>query len=160
MDRQVFANHAGVTPMLWVLTGLATLETFAVHLFVALKWPWIGWPLTMLSAASVAWLVSWIRSWRRLPHTLADGVLTLHMGSLRQLAIRLCDIRLVSATVNDTIVKARTCRNLVPVAYPNRVIFLRTPLVGKRQVDAIAIRLDDPAAFDAALRYAAIEVVG
>lgn len=155
MARQVFANHAGVTPMLSVLAGLACLEMFAVHLFVALKWPWIGWPLTILSAASVLWLIGWIRSWKCLPHELRADGLVLHMGSLRHVVVPLERISFISATVSYAIIKARSCRNLVPVAYPNRVIHLREPMAGRKPVDAIA---DDPAAFDDAMRRAAVDV--
>jgi hypothetical protein len=42
-------------------------------------------------------------------------------------------------------------RNLVPLAYPNRMLVLSPPLADRRPVHAVMIRLDDPAAFDAVL---------
>lgn len=153
-----FANHRGVVPMLWAFFGIATLEMVVVHLFVALKWPWIGWPLTIASALSIIWLVGWIRSWPRLPHRLQDGVLTLHMGSLRHYAVPLDRIARVLTQVTQDGVKAKRTANLVPIAFPNRIVELTEPFPGRRSITRLAIRPDDPAAFDAAMRAAGVPV--
>jgi len=126
----------------------------AVHLFVALKWPWIGWPLTIVSLLSIGWLIGWIRSWSRLPHRLEQDLLVLNMGSLRHMQVALGQIARVRATPSLEELKAMKARNLVPLAHPNRIIELREPIDGRR---VIAIRLDDPVAFDAALRSRGIE---
>lgn len=156
MARVTFANDRGVTPMLWVFSALAVIEMIVMHLFVALKWPWIGWPLTALSALSVGWLVLWIRSWRRLPHELEDDVLTLHMGSLRSVRLPLSHIAAVTPSMAD--LRAPGTRNLVPIAYPNRMIVLAAPSAGRRPAGRYAVRIDDAAAFDAALAAAGVSV--
>ena len=138
--------------MLWAFFSLAVIEAVAVHVFVALRWPWVGWPLTILSVATVLWLVRWIVSWKRLPHTLRDGVLTLNMGRLRTIAVPLDAIRVITP-VDGQRLKARGTTSLVPIAYPNRIVELRHP-IGKRATMRIAIRPDDPAAFDAAMARA------
>ena len=151
MDEQIFENHRGVTPMLWVFTSIACMELLGVHLFLTLTWPWLAWPMSVLTGTSIIWLVSWIRSWKRLPHRLADGVLTLHMGSLRRVSVPLGQIASIDCSVNDALLKQPGVLRLVPIAYPNRIITLTTPLDDRRKTSRIAIRLDDPAAFDATM---------
>ena len=153
-----FANYRGVVPMLWVFCALAATELVVVHIFVALKWPMIAWPLTAISAASIMWVVAWIISWKRLPHRLDGGILTLHMGRLRKVEIPVVDIRTVTP-VDSARLKAPDTRNLVPLAYPNRLIELGRPL-GPRRWKRIAVRVDDPEAFDAAIFRACPRVEG
>lgn len=153
-----FPNHRGVVPMLAVFAGLACLELVAVHLFLAIQWPRLAWLLSALSAAAILWLLWWIRSWKRLPHRLASGKLTVHMGSLRHLCVAVEDIRSIRTAVNDSVIKVQSCRNLVPIAYPNRLIELNAPMQDRRATEKIAIRVDDPAAFDRAMQRAGIMV--
>lgn len=153
-----FANHRGVVALLWVFFGLASLEMLAMHLFVSLKWPAAAWPLTGATLLSIVWLVRWIRSWPRLPHELRGGVLTLHMGSLRHYAVPVATIAGVRTTVSNAVLKAPGTVNLVPIAYPNRIVDLTEPLPGRRAVSHIAVRLDDPAAFDVAMTGLGIAV--
>ncbi|WP_295637106.1 hypothetical protein [Novosphingobium sp.] len=153
-----FDNHRGVVPMLGVFAGLATIELLVVHLMAATHWPRLAWPLTALNLASVVWLVQWITSWKRLPHRLCDGVLRLNMGSMRHIDLRLAEIAAIRAVSDGAEIKARTTRNLVPVAWPNRIIDLKSALPGRKQVRRIAIRLDDPLEFDRALRDQGISV--
>jgi len=151
MSATTFANHRGVVPMLWVFAGLAVLEMLAVHLFVALKWPAIGWPLTILSGLSIVWLVGWIRSWSRLPHELLPDRLRLHMGSLRSVDVPLAQIAAIEVAPSLDRIREVKARKLVPLAHPNRLILLTASLPGRRTVNAVAILVDDPAAFDQAL---------
>lgn len=153
-----FANHRGVAPLLWAFFALACMEMLAMHLFVALKWPGVAWPLTAVTALSIVWLVRWIGSWPRLPHELRGDVLTLHMGSLRHYAVPVASIAGVRTAVSNDVLKAPGTVSLVPVAFPNRIVDLTAPLPGRRRVQHIAIRLDDPAAFDAAMAGLGIAV--
>lgn len=146
-----FANHRGVVPMLWAFFGIAVCEMLTVHLFLVLKWPMLAWPLTAVSALPLVWLVSWIRSWTRLPHQLADSDLRLHMGSLRCVVVPVAQIAQVIRQVDAARLAQPGTRKLVVLAYPNRIVALRNALPGRRETKALAIRLDDPAAFDAAL---------
>lgn len=137
--------------MLWVFAGLAVLELLAVHLFVSLKWPMVGWPLTVISALSIIWLIAWIRTWSRFPHELLPDRLRLHMGSLRTLDVPLAQIAAIEVSPSLDRIREVRARNLVPLAHPNRLIHLSTSLPDRRSTKAIAIRVDDPAAFDKAL---------
>ena len=144
-----FANHRGVVPMLWAFFSLALLEIGAVHLFVTLRWPLAGWPLTAISGAAMIWIVIWIASWKRLPHRLDVNRLTLHMGRLRKIEVPLDAIRAITP-VNPDRLKSRETRNLVPLACPNRLIELSRP-VGKRASMCLAIRVDEAERFDIAM---------
>lgn len=153
-----FANHRGVVPMLWALSSLACMEMLATHLLVSLKWPAAAWPLTALTALSIVWLVRWIRSWPRLPHELRGDLLTLHMGSLRHYAVPIGQIAGVRSAISNDVLKVPGMANLVPIAFPNRIVDLTEPLAGRRAVRHIAIRLDEPAAFDRAMAGRGIAV--
>lgn len=152
-----FANHRGVVPMLWVFSGLACIELVSVHFLLVHVWPRAAWPISLLTALSVLWLIGWIRSWARLPHELGDGALRLHCGSLRSVVIPLAQIALVRGLKQGDLAKNGLC-NLVPIAHPNRLIELIAPLAGRKAAWRVAIRLDDPMAFDAALRDAGVAV--
>ena len=162
MDRDppiaTFANHHGVVPMLWVFAALALIELLAVHLVVSLKWPAVAWPLSAATALSVTWLVGWILSWRRLPHALHGDRLSLHEGSLRRVELPLAAIEAVHADLAGDLLKRRDTLNLVPIAYPNRIVELHEPLPGRRRTRCVAIRVDDPQSFDEAMRNAGIAV--
>ena len=162
MDRDpavaTFANHRGVVPMLWVFAGLALIELLAVHLVVSLRWPVAAWPLSAVTALSVVWLVRWIVSWRRLPHALHADRLLLNKGSLRRVELPLAEIAAVHADLTGDLLKRRDSLNLVPIAYPNRIVELREPLSGRRRARRVAIRVDDPQSFDEAMRNAGIAV--
>jgi hypothetical protein len=153
-----FANHRGVVPMLWVFVTLACMELLAVHLFVAVKWPALAWPLSAVTLLSIIWLVRWLLSWKHRPHELDASRLRLHMGSLLHVDVPLDAIGCIRAGISADLLKARTTRNLVPIAYPNRLIELRTPLPDRRATRHIAIRIDDPAAFDARMAAAGVVI--
>jgi len=153
-----FANHRGVVPMLWAFACLAACELLAVHLFVSLKWPSIAWVLTGATFLSIIWLVSWIRSWRKLPYRLEADRLVLPMGSLRTIEVPLSMIDTISTQVDRERIKAKGSANLVPLAFPNRIVELSEPLPGRKKTVRVAIRPDDPAAFDAAMQAAGIPV--
>jgi hypothetical protein len=74
------------------------------------------------------------------------------MGSLRHIDVPLAGIAAIRAVGDGAEVKARSTRNLVPVAWPNRIVDLASTLPGRSEISRIAIRLDDPLTFDRAMR--------
>ncbi|MBD3728108.1 MAG: hypothetical protein IE933_00195 [Sphingomonadales bacterium] len=136
--------------------ALSLVELFAVHFFIALRWPMIGWPLTILSAAAAVWMVFWIRSFRRLPHGLDRDGLTLRLGLLKGTRVDLAQIARVSRGWEQGAVKARDAINLAAISYPNRCIELAGPI--RRGKSRIFIRLDEPEGFDSAMLEAGIPV--
>lgn len=109
-----------------MLLGLAVAETIVLHNLVTAIWGW--WPavvLATLDLALVATLAALLRSFRRLPVILAGDRLIVRAGFL----------------------------NLALATWPNVVIDLCRLIAGRRgcPIVAVALRLDDPAAFHAAI---------
>jgi hypothetical protein len=157
--QQAFPYHRTMAPLLWAFVALAVGEALLVHLFVALRWPTIGWPLLALSTASIVWLVRWILSFRRYPHVLCEHELQLRIGSLRHLAVPVSSIDSVCTSWPSGDHRGKGAINLVPVAYPNRMLRLNSAIRTRRGLcDRIALRVDDPASFDAAMAALGIAV--
>lgn len=154
--EQAFAYHRGMAPIMWVFLSLALIELGVVHLLVALRWPAIGWPLSILSAIGVVWIVLLIRSFARYPHRIEGDTLVLHLGNMRRIALALADISAVEASWESGGDKAADALKLSGIAYPNRCLLLAKDLPrGKRRV---FVRLDDPQAFDATLAERGVPV--
>ena len=146
--------------MLWVLAALATIEMLVVHLFVSLKWPATAWVLTLVTALSILWLQRFITSFKRCPHTLEGDTLRLRFGSLRTIDVPLGQIWRVRRHWEIGAERAVGTANLVPIAFPNRLIDIEPPLAGKRRpLSLVAIKLDEPEAFDAALASRGVSIV-
>jgi len=138
--------------MVWALAALAVGEMLVVHLFLTLRWPAVGWTLFGLSAASVIWLVLWIRSFRHFPHTLSADQLHLRTGSLRGLTIPVSAIASVSSHWASGEHKGEGAANVVPIAYPNRMLRLNASIKTRKGLcDRIALRVDDAPLFDSAM---------
>lgn len=136
--------------MMWALFALSLIELVVVHIFVALKWPVIGWTLTTISALGAIWLVWWIFSLKRLPHELRDGALTLRLGTLKSVEVALDNVSAIKSTWEQGAHDDKASLNLAAIAYPNRCLDLKEPIEkGKARV---FIRCDDPASFDLVMR--------
>lgn len=151
-----FPYHQGIAPMMWVLFALSLIELVVVHIFVALKWPVIGWTLTTLSAIGAIWLVLWIFSMKRLPHELSGDTLTLRFGSMKTLDVAVDNIAQITSTFEPGALEKKGIINLAGIAHPNRCLNLKQPTEkGKTQ---IYIRLDDVSEFDRALQSRGFEI--
>ncbi len=135
--------------MMWVLFALSLLELLAIHLFVALKWPLIGWPLTIISGLGAVAILFWIRSFRTHPHALSDGRLHLRFGSLKAIDLDLSNIARVRRGWEQGALEGRGIVNLAGIAYPNRCIELCRPI--KKGCNRVFVLLDEPDTFDQAL---------
>lgn len=151
---QEFACHRGIVPTLSVFAGLAVIELLVTHLVVALVWPRAAWWISATTLLLIVWLVRWIESFRRCPHNLTGDHLQLRMGSLRSLTLPLDNIAGIEPVTALAMARGPGVRNFVPVTMPNRLVRLRQPLPDRRRTSAIAVWLDDPAAFDSALAAA------
>jgi hypothetical protein len=138
--------------MMWVFVGLAGLELIVVHFLVAL-WDWrVALALSVVSLASILWLAGAIRSFRRLPVTIGDGVVRLRAGRLKAIDVSLDQIAEIRTQWAGEELKGRDAVNLALIAYPNIVIELRSPMHARgRLIQRVGHRFDDPSAFHAAL---------
>jgi len=156
---ETFSGHRGITPMLWAFAALATIELLVVHLFVSLKWPALAWILSVLTLLSIVWLVRFITSFKRCPNVIDTDKLRLRMGSLRTIEVPLAHVVEVRSHWPSGAEKKPGTANLVPIAFPNRLIGLHPPITGRRgPISTVAIRVDDPEAFDAALVARGVKV--
>jgi hypothetical protein len=140
-----FAYHRSLGPMIGVLLGLAIVEMLVVHLVVVASLGWsaaivIG-AIDLVAVLSLIWL---LRSFRRRPVTLADGVLMLHAGYLQSITVPIGQIAGLRATWDAAAIRDRLL-NPALIAWPSVVIDLKAPVVLRhgRQVQAVAHKLDD-----------------
>ena len=147
-----FAYHRSLAPMMWVLLVLVLLEGAVVHLLVALWSPVAALILSLASLGAVFWLVAIIHSFRARPVRIADGRLYWPAGRLRAVEVELSQIAGLRGAWDAALLKERRCFNAALIAYPNIVIELAAPVVmGRRQIERLAHKLDDRDAFVAAL---------
>ena len=148
-----FTYHRAIAPMLWVFTGLASIELVVVHLLVSFWHPRVALALSLISLAGLVWLIWAIVVMRRRPVLIGPDALVMRAGGFKQVRVLLDAIAAVSAAGNE---RDRSALNLALIAHPNVLVELRAPLPGRRMTRRIAHRLDDPQGFiatlDAAIR--------
>ncbi len=139
---------------MWAFACLVTLELFIVHLLVRLLWSHAAaWILSALSLATLVWLVLLIRSLKRLPVLVDDTGVTMRVGTLKSVRIPAGHIAALRTAWPREELKQRGVLNLGLINYPNVMLDLDPPLPGRRRsLKAVAHRLDDPAAFAAAVQ--------
>lgn len=148
-----FAYHRSLGPMLGVLLGLAIAESFVVHIIAMAVWGWkIATVLTLIDLSVVVAIVRLLRSFKRLPVTIVGDRITFRAG-VRSIEIGLSDIAGFRREWDAQSLKAPGMLNLALIAWPNVVLDLKQPVKvrHRRNVVAIAHRLDDPVAFHAAI---------
>ena len=144
--------------MMWAISALVVLEASAVHFLVALWNPWVAIALTALSLATLGWLISGIRSFRKMPVVLTDDELICRAGRLKGMTVERKNIAGLRASWTAADMKQRSTFNCALIAYPNVVIDLIEPVrVGRREVSSLAHRLDEPTAFANAINAKVIE---
>lgn len=138
-----------------VLCFLVVVETAAAHIALAMWKPVIAWISTIISAYALIWLVGDAQAIRLYPVAIAGGALRVMIGVRWRTTIPLADITAVTETqtVPDG---ALSLALLVPTV----LVTLRAPvevvgLLGRRKrADRIALTIDDPRAFIAAVAAA------
>ncbi|WBO23630.1 hypothetical protein [Sphingomonas abietis] len=140
--------------MLGVLMGLAIVETIVVHILAMAIWGWkVALALSLLDIAVIVMLVRLLRSFRRWPVTIAGRTLTMRLGRRLSVTVDIDDIAGVRTGWDQDAIKRKTTLNLALIAWPNIMFDLREPIKVRRRriISTIAHRLDDPAAFHAAI---------
>lgn len=146
-----FAYHRAIAPMMWVFVGLASVEVVVVHGLLAVWLPWLALILSIVTVAGIGWLVLAIGSMKHRPVLIDDERVLMRVGRIKAISVPLANIAAVRREIARAEIDRRTL-DLGLIAHPNVVLVLRHPQpVGRREVHAVAHRLDDPAAFVAAL---------
>lgn len=151
--RLEFAYHRSLAPGLGMLLGLAIAETLVVHLIAVAVWGWrVAIVLGILDLSLVMALIALLRAIRRSPVTIADGLLTMRVGRLKAIAVPLAQVSGLRESWDGAALKRRDVSNMALATWPNVLVELNAPTrFRRREITAIAHRLDDPAAFTAAL---------
>lgn len=136
-----------------MLLALALVETMVLHIVGMALWGWrVAIGLAVLDLSFVAALIGLLRAIRRLPVTIADGVLTMRVGTLKVVPVPLERIAGLRAHWDAASLKQRGVANLALAAWPNVIVDLDRPIrIGRREIVAVAHKLDDPAAFARAI---------
>ncbi|WP_242139158.1 hypothetical protein [Sphingomonas sp. TREG-RG-20F-R18-01] len=140
--------------MIGVLLGIAIVEMLVVHLVVVALLGWVAAIVVgLLDLSVVISLAMLLKSFRRYPVTIADGVLTMRAGSLKSIAVPIAAIAGLRATWNAAALQQKDMVNLALASWPSVVVDLSEPVLSRRgkPIRAIAHKLDDPAAFHAAI---------
>lgn len=153
MTARTFAYHKSVAPLMWVFVAIAATELAVVHLLVAMWSSWAALALSTVTFGAILWLINAIRSFKRLPVQIADGLLLMRAGTLKQATTPVSNIAGLDPSWDAAMLAERDVINLALIAYPNVVVLLREPVLATRgrKVTKLAHRLDDPAAFADAL---------
>lgn len=148
-----FHYHCSIAPMMWVLVALSSLELVVVHFLLALWQPWVAVTASILTLASIVWIVRLILSFRRLPVLIEGDELVMRAGWLREHRVPLGRIAGLRDTWTADELKQRHVSNLALIAYPNVWLDLDQAVPGRRaSITAIAHKLDDPASFRLAVQ--------
>lgn len=147
---RAFSSRRSIAPMLWVLLALCAIEAAVTHFLLAHWWPRIAIALSFVTAASFVWAAWGVAGIATLPSTIdADGV-TLRTGRLARVTIPHAQVAGVRCAEIPR--RAPGVLNLALVAQANVILDCDPPLVRRRRtIHAVAHRLDDAAAFVAAL---------
>ena len=149
---EAFFYHRALAPMLWAMTALGTVELFVVHLIVSIWSPVAALVLSVLTVASLAWLILLIRSLQRRPVLIESHQLTMRTGRLISVRVPLAAVASVRGHFPSEMVKGPGILKLAMLSFPNVLVELREPhRRGRRDYGRIVHCLDDPAAFVAAL---------
>ncbi|WP_142632681.1 hypothetical protein [Sphingomonas sp. IC081] len=152
-----FAYHRHLAPMMGVLLALQAIEIGVMDVVLRLWSPRVANLLLELGIVALLYFVGLIRSLRLRPILLTADGLTVRSGVLAEQRIAFAEIAQLASEVTAAEVKAATTRNMALLAWPNVIVRLarpiaRKPLLRERPpIRALAFRVDDPAAFHAAL---------
>ncbi|WP_454882658.1 hypothetical protein [Sphingomonas oryzagri] len=149
-----FHYHRSLSPILGVLLGLAVCEAIVLHIVAMAIWGWkVAALLALLDLSLIVWLVGLLRSFKAMPVVLDGRSLTMRTGSRMSMTLDVDQIVAFRTSWDSEAIKRKSVLNLALIAWPNVVFDLAEPREVRRRriISTIAHRLDDPAAFHAAI---------
>lgn len=144
-----FAYYRSLTPIIGVLLALALIEAMVAHLVVIAYWGRTAAIVVGVADLSLfGALVGLLRSFRRAPISLADGVLTMRTGFRLTMPIDIANVSGFRAQWNAEELRRPDVLNMALATWPNVMLELSQPVLRRRrQIAAIAHCVDDPATF-------------
>lgn len=153
MIQASFTRHRYELPTLAVFFSIALVELFAVHLLVALWSPTAAWVLSALTVVALGQIALLVHGMIRWPTLVDDTGITVRHGMRSEIFVPLDAVASVEDVAFQPEEKGQQTFRATILAQPNVAIRLSEPLPHrKRMLSTISVRLDDPAAFLAALR--------
>ncbi|XJJ68010.1 hypothetical protein WBP07_03020 [Novosphingobium sp. BL-8A] len=152
-----FTYHRHLAPMMGALLALQAIEIAVLDVVLRLWSPRIANVLLELGIVALLYFVGLIRSLRLRPILLTDKGLRVRSGLLVERCVAYRDIAGLAPEISAAEVKSGATHNMALLAWPNVVVRLASPIERKPllrarpPIRAIAFRVDDPAAFNAAL---------
>ena len=152
-----FAYHRQLSPLLWALLALGVIEMGAVHL---LLWHWshaVSLVLLSLSGLALVWLVLLLLSMRRRPVEIGPDGLRVRTGFLIDARVPWSEIAYVQSGYAPADYMPGSLLKASLVSFPNAVVLLRRdislpgPFGRTRSVHAVALAVDEPGRFLAAM---------
>ena len=132
--------------------AIAILELFAVHLLASLWSTALAWVLsafTILFLGQIALLMQGLRKW---PTVINEAGITVRHGRKGALFVPLGQVAGSEDVAFSPEERGRQVFRATVIAHPNLMLRLSAPLCpGRRRIERIAMRLDEPALFQAAL---------
>ena len=156
-EAEAFAYHRVVNPLIASLLVLQLIEIAVVDILVSHWSRTAGLVLLALGAWGALFLVALMQGFRLYPVLLDADTVHVRSGTVIDLRIPLSSIASVGRSITDAQTKDRRVLNAAILSHPNIVLELARPvtyrgILGReRQVERVALRLDDPAPFIAAL---------
>ena len=148
-----FTRHRYELPLLGAFFAVAAVELLAIHLLVSL-WSrsaaWLLSALTLFALVQIGLLVHGMIKW---PTVINESGITVRHGRRGEIFIPLTQVARVEDVAFRPQEKGPHAFRATIFAQPNVAIQLTEPLVrGRRRLERIAMRLDDPTAFHAMLQ--------
>lgn len=154
---EAFSYSRYLTPMLVALGVLQVIELGVVHLLLMLWNPAAAWIVFALTLAGLLWFVALTKSMRLMPVLLEEDAMRVRAGTLIDFEVAYANIAAVGEAFTAETLMAKTTCNTAILSSPNvtlrlaRPVAVERPFGAPRLVDRVALRLDEPAAFLAAL---------
>lgn len=153
-SEMVFTYHKKLSPIIGVVLALACVETFVLHIIAVAYW---GWKVAILIGIAdlslIVMLVQMIRSFRRCPITVRDGIVTMRTGRKMSVPIALGNIAAFRSSWSQDDIKARHVLNLALAVWPTTVFDLKEPISRRgKSITTIAHCVDEPENFQRAVR--------
>ena len=150
-----YTENSGLGGLLLALGLVTSMETIAVHLLVATWSPRAAWVLTALSIYTLLWLTAVFQASRLRPVVVSDDQLLVRTSLVWTIEVPRDAIALVGA-IEDAprekgILRAALGTAPVVLVMLKRPMVARGPLGVRRSVRGIALYVDEPARFRAAL---------
>ncbi|KWV94969.1 hypothetical protein [Erythrobacter sp. AP23] len=154
---QAFDYHRFLLPMIYVFLALQAIELAVMH-FLLMQWnATVAWIWFGLGIASGLWIIGLAQGFRLHPVLLTDEGLRVRSGIMVDVLVPYAAIAGVVPSVDAEQVKAKDTLNHAVLSWPNVMLELDQPIIvrpligAERKIVRIALRIDDSAAFLAAL---------